>query len=89
MEALSELTTFTLMKPESADGWRQLDGAQFQLRQWPNASQSFERALKLRENQPEAWNGQGLVYAQKGQYREALNCFATALRQQTNFGPAL
>jgi tetratricopeptide (TPR) repeat protein len=89
VEAVAELTTYTLMQPESAEGWRQLGLAQLQIRQLTMASQSLEQALKLRENQPEAWNGLGMVEVQKGHYRDALNCFTNALHYQSNYGPAL
>ncbi len=87
--AVAELTSYTLLERESADGWLKLGTAQLRCRQWDSAEISFQKVLNLRPNSPEAWNGLGVLQVQRKRPKEALNCFNLALQRQPEYAPAL
>jgi tetratricopeptide (TPR) repeat protein len=88
-QAAAELTTYTLLQRDSADGWLKLGTAELRTKQWDSAERSFQNALRLRPESAEAWNGMGVVQTQRRHPKEALNCFNTALQKQPDFRPAL
>lgn len=98
-QAKSELTTYTLRRPNAADGWLKLGLAQLRLSQSaPShlrpgqvaaADKSFAEALRLNPQEPEALTGLGLVRLQRGQPREAKQFFARALQEKRDYRPAL
>ena len=87
--AIAELTGYTLLQEDSVDGWLKLGSAQLRARQWDSAERSFQKALQLRTDLPEALNALGVIKVQRKRPKEALNCFARALQKQPAYAPAL
>ena len=87
--AVPELTTYTLLQPSSAAGWLKLGLAQFRARQTALGVPALNTALRLQPVNPEAWNALGLIALEKNKHPEALACFTSALKCQTNYAPAL
>ncbi len=87
--AVSELSSYTVFNPVSAEGWGKLGLAQLQLGQLNPAEQSFKQALKLESRFPSALNGLGLIQLRRNRTTDAMQYFGMALRQQTNYGPAI
>lgn len=87
--AVSELTTFTLLQPQSPEGWFKLGQANFQARQLQTAENNLNQALKLQPHNPEALNSLGLIQLQRSRLREAMVYFNSALQQQSNYAPAI
>jgi tetratricopeptide (TPR) repeat protein len=87
--AVSELSSYTVFNPVSAEGWGKLGLAQLQLNQLNPAEQSFKQALKLESRFPSALNGLGLIQLRRNRTTDAMQYFGMALRQQTNYGPAI
>ncbi len=95
--AISELTTFTQLEPNNADGWMKLGLAQLQLasslsgveknRQLDAAKKNFDSAQKLRPS-AETLNAIGLLQMQRGRPRDAIPSFTSALQQQPDYAPA-
>ena len=85
--AAEELRSYTLMVKD-ATGLARLGSAQTRLRQFAEAEKSFSAALKLDAKNAEAWNGLGVLHAQRGQ-RDAAQYFASALQAAPNHPPAL
>ncbi|MFO1477368.1 MAG: tetratricopeptide repeat protein [Verrucomicrobiota bacterium] len=53
------------------------------------AQASFDEALRLSPQNPEALNGLGLIQLQRNRPHEAALCFSAALKRQPNYAPAL
>src|SRR2546425_563951 len=53
------------------------------------AEKSFSDALRLNGKSAEALNGLGLVRCQRGRAAEGAQLFASALKQQSSYAPAL
>ncbi len=87
--AVDELRTFTVLQPNSVEGWLKLGTAQYRARRLDDAEKSFKHVLGLQSRQPEAWNGQGLVQVQRRRWSEAIAAFNSALTSDTNYAPAL
>lgn len=94
--AKAEFTTYTLRRPNALEGWLRLGSAQLraahadpQSRELAAAEASFARALHFAPQNPEALNGIGLTRLERSRPREAVQFFEAALRQQTNYAPAL
>jgi len=49
----------------------------------------FKKALALRPDYPQAWNGVGLFYVEKKAWQQAISSFQKALEMQPNFVDAL
>lgn len=108
--AQAELTTYTLRRGNSAQGFLRLGTAQLRSASIARASgartvarprgqgpdselvaaeKSFNEALRLGGLQdPEAWNGLGLVKLERNRAAEAADCFNRALKQQPDYRPA-
>ncbi len=86
--AKAELAAYTMLQPQSADGFVKLGTAQWRLREAAAAEKSFQEALRLRPNDPEAITGVGLVRLQRGRVAEASQLFAEALRRDPAYAPA-
>ena len=56
---------------------------------WPTAVDAFRRAVGLRADFPEAWNGLGYALRNLGRYPESLEAYDKALRLRPNFPEAL
>ncbi|HEY6167510.1 MAG TPA: tetratricopeptide repeat protein [Verrucomicrobiae bacterium] len=87
--AISELTTFTSLQPNSADGWLKLASAQFHARQLDAAERTLTHAIKLRPKDPAALNTAGLIQLSRRRAREAAGYFEDALKLQPGYAPAL
>lgn len=87
--AKEDFTTFTMRRPNNANGWLKLGTVQLLSRQVGTAENDFQQSLRLSPQNPEALNGLGLAQLQRRQPREAAQYFAAALKQQSDFRPAL
>ncbi len=97
--AKPELITYTSLRKNSVEGWLKLGTAQ--LRSFRSvtgaarplelvaAEKSYGEALRLNPQNPEAWNGLGLVQLQRNRPREAVQHFNHALEQQPDYAPGL
>ncbi len=88
-QAKSELTTYTLRRPNSAEGWLKLGQVQTHLRELTAADRSLEEALRLDPHNAEALTSLGSVRYQRRRTNEAAQLFARALKEQPTYGPAL
>jgi tetratricopeptide (TPR) repeat protein len=87
--AKSEFTACTLRRSTSVEAWLQLGAAQYRLNELAAAEESFHHALRLSANNPEAFNGLGLVNLQRKRPRDAAKDFALAVEQRPNYRSAL
>jgi tetratricopeptide (TPR) repeat protein len=87
--AITALTTFTGLQPQSDSGWLRLGTACLRAGQYEASERHFNRALQINSKLPEALNALGLVRMQRKNYLEASRQFEAALRLQPNFAPAL
>ncbi len=88
-QAKSELTAFTLRRPDSPEGWIQLGTAQLRSREGLAAERSFSQALRLKPPDPECLSGIGLAKVQRNHPVEAVQWFRNALKVQPDYAPAL
>jgi tetratricopeptide (TPR) repeat protein len=90
--ARTELTAFTLRRGNSVEGFLKLGEAQLaghDAAAIPGAEKSFQEALRLNSQNPEALNGLGMVRTQQKRYGDAQQFFLNALRQRPDFAPAI
>src|SRR5882724_6236810 len=98
--ARNELTAFTLHQGNSIDGWLKLGTAQLRLartetgeartRDVSAAEKSFgAEVLRLNPQSAEGLNGMGLALVERNRFRESMAYFNAALKQQSDYGPAL
>lgn len=87
--AATELTAYTLLQHDSAEGWLKLGQAQLRIRQWDSAERSLQNAVRLQPNSAEAWNALGVIHTQRRRSKEALTCFSQALLKRPDYAPAL
>jgi tetratricopeptide (TPR) repeat protein len=87
--AKAEFTAYTLRRPNAAEGFLKLGTTQLRAREPSAAEKSFNEALRLSRQNPEALNGLGLAKLQRGRAAEAAQCFESALKQQPDYRPAL
>lgn len=88
--ARSELTAYTLRRPNDPDGWLKLGFAQ--LKAGGNilsAERSFSAVLSLKAGEAEAYNGLGVASLQAGKPHDASQFFAAARQLRPAFAPAL
>jgi tetratricopeptide (TPR) repeat protein len=88
-KARSELTAYTLRRPNAAAGWLKLGAIQARLREYLAAEKSYLEASKFEPKNPEVWNSIGLVCLQRSRLPEARQAFESALQAQPGFPPAL
>src|SRR5438876_3446326 len=87
--AVEQLTSYSLLQPNSLDGWLKLGEAQLRDHKFDAAEKSFKAALTLQPHHPEAFNGLGIVQIQRRRPQESLAYFNQAIVQNTNYSPAL
>src|SRR5580698_1743520 len=87
--AKTELTTYTLRRPNDAAGWLKLGFALLKGGENLPAERSFSTVLSLKTNEAEAYNGLGLASIQLGKPRDAAKFFAAAVQLRPNFASAL
>lgn len=88
-EAKSEFNTYTLSRPNVAEGFQRLAAAELQLRELAQAELHVQRALKLDDDNAEAWNTQGMILLQRSRPRDAALSFTTALKKNRAFAAAM
>jgi len=88
-KAAEQLKSYTLLQPESVDGWLRLATAQFRDRKLDAAERSFAEVLKRAPANVEALNSMGVLQLQRKRVREAAQSFNAALARNPNYGPAL
>jgi tetratricopeptide (TPR) repeat protein len=97
--AKGEFIAYTLRRPNSVEGFLKLGavlmraseqhGPQLRSMELGAAEKSFNDALRLSPQNPEAWNALGLVRLWRGRTAEAEQCFGNALKQPPLYRPAL
>ena len=87
--AIEQLTTFTYLQPNVADGWAKLGTAQLRANKIELAEKSLKSALELHPGNIEALNGLGLIQFQKRRFSEAFNFFNSATVENPNYAQAL
>jgi tetratricopeptide (TPR) repeat protein len=88
-QARSELTTYTLRNPNSAEGWLKLGEIQLRSRDIAAAEKSLGEALRLDPHNAEALNATGLARLSRKKPNEAAQFFKKAVTEQPGYGPAL
>jgi tetratricopeptide (TPR) repeat protein len=86
--AANELRSFTMVT-NSPVGLVKLGEAQYRLGRLTDAERSFALALKAEPKNAAAYNGLGLVYAQRKSPREAAPYVHAALQLDASYAPAL
>jgi tetratricopeptide (TPR) repeat protein len=87
--AKGELTAYTLRRGNALDALLKLGSAHLRSGDVPAAEKSFDDALHLLPENPEALNGLGLARVQRRRAGEAAQFFSRALKQRPGYGPAL
>ncbi len=87
--AKTELTAYTLRRPNDPAGWLKLGSAQLKLGEIVSAERSFATVYHMDTNNAEALNGLGLARIQRGRPREAAQFFAAAVQAHADFAPAI
>jgi tetratricopeptide (TPR) repeat protein len=87
--AKAEFAAFTMHRPAEVQGWLKLGSTQFRSRELSAAEKSFNEALRLSPQNPEALNGLGLIQLQRNRVRDAAQRFSDALKQKPDYAPAL
>ena len=88
-EARNQFTAYTLAERNDPRGYVKLGTMQLRAREPSAAEKNFNEALRLNQQNPEAWNGLGMARLQRGRTAEATQAFESALEQQRNYAPAL
>jgi tetratricopeptide (TPR) repeat protein len=88
--AKTEFIAYTLRRANSLEALLKLGSAQLRVNELAPAEKTFQDALRLSPQNPEALNGLGCVRAhQRGRANEAVGYFSAALKANTNYPPAL
>jgi tetratricopeptide (TPR) repeat protein len=87
--AKTELTAFTLRRGNSLDALLRLGSAQLRSSDLAGAEKSFDDALRLLPENPDALNGLGLSRISRHRAPEAAQFFTRALKQRPGYAPAL
>ena len=88
-EAKTELTAYTLRRPNEPAGWLKLGSAQLKLGETVPAERSFSAVLALKTSDAEAYNGLGLARIQRGRPREAAQFFTAAVQARPDYPAAI
>jgi Flp pilus assembly protein TadD len=87
--ARTELTAYTLRRPNSVPGLLKLGSVQLRLRDPYAAERTFQEAQRLDAQSAEVWNGLGMARLQQRRFAEAGSCFRNAIKFQPKFAPAV
>lgn len=87
--AVSELTAFTLLQPNSVSGWLRLGAAHLRLGKFDTAETAYRTALNVVPRHPEALNGLGYIQVNRRRYVDAVQYFQAALAESPGYAPAL
>jgi len=88
-ESIIELTIFTTLQPEHADGWLKLGTAQLRARRPDDAERSFLNGLRRAPKNPELHNNLALAHLQRKRPREAVQALNASLQHDPAYAPAL
>lgn len=80
--------SFVARAPTSAEAWYLRGDAQARRRNWQEATQCFDEALRLDPQCYLAWNARGVVAHAVGNTLEARLCFYKAVRAKADFADA-
>ena len=87
--AKTELLAYTLRRGSSVEGLLKLGAIQLRAREPMAAEKSFNDALHLSPENPQALNGLGLARVQRQRAAEGAQFFNRALKRQPDYPPAL
>jgi tetratricopeptide (TPR) repeat protein len=87
--AISELTTYTLLRPQSLSGWLQLGVAQMRAREFTAAERTLNQVRRLDPRNVEALNDLGVILLRRNRPREAYRYFIAAVQEQPHYAPAV
>jgi tetratricopeptide (TPR) repeat protein len=87
--ARTELTAYTLQRPNDANGWLKLGYVLLRDGDVAQAERSFATVRTFKGNEAEAYNGLGLARLQAGKPRDAAQFFAAAAQTRPGFAAAL
>jgi tetratricopeptide (TPR) repeat protein len=73
----------------SAEGEYARGVAATRAKEWSVAAAAFSRAVEMKPEYPEAWNGLGFALRNQGKYAEALEAYDQALRLRPDYPDAL
>ncbi len=88
-ESITELTIFTTLQPEHAEGWLKLGTAQLRARRPDDAERSFLNGLRRAPKNPELHNNLALAHLQRKRPREAVQALNASLQHDPAYAPAL
>ena len=88
-QAKIEFNAVTLRRANYIDGWLKLGETQTRAHDLVGAENSFNKALSMNPQQPEAYNGLGMVSLQRNRPRDAVQHFNAALKAQPDYAPAI
>jgi Flp pilus assembly protein TadD len=87
--AKTEFTAYVLRRSKEPEGWTRLGVAELRLHDLTAAEKSFNTAMAIDAGDAEALNGLGLAQMQRNRPRDAARYFASAVRVQPDYAPAL
>ena len=85
--AAAELRRLLLLSPADAWAWVILGNQTFR-QNFSLAERYFRRAIELAPTDAYAWNGMGVMFAEKGDFTQAVASFETALKENPRFANA-
>jgi len=87
-QKLSDLEAAVAKEPKNADLLVQLGNTAYDVEDWKKAVESYERALKLRDADPNVLTDLGVAYRNMGNVDKALAMFTQASAKDPNHWPA-
>ena len=87
-QKLSDLEAAVAKEPKNADLLVQLGNTAYDVEDWKKAVESYERALKLRDADPNVLTDLGVAYRNIGNVDKALAMFTQASAKDPNHWPA-
>jgi len=88
-EAKSEFNTYTLSRPNVAEGFQRLAATEVQLRELPQAELHVRRALQLEGDNVESLNTLGMIQLQRSRPHDAAASFTAALKKKPGYAAAM
>jgi len=87
--AAVEFAAYTVLQPQSVDGWLKRGRAELLARQFDAASKSHKAALALNPKQPDVWNTLGIVELYRNRIADSFQAFNNGVQQDAAYAPAL
>ena len=88
-DAVNQFKTYQMLRPQSTAALHYQALAHIALNELLEAQAIYDNLLRQSPDNPEAYNGMGLIQQRKRNNRESYNYFHTALERDTEFTPAL